>query len=107
MTNEVVASPAPLIDVDEPVTPAPAAEDQKAIPAATDENAEAVAETPEQQEAKRQSRTQRRFERQKTARIQAETEARLLREQNARLEAQLRQSGSQPDSGEPKREQFS
>jgi hypothetical protein len=55
--------------------PAPAAEDKKATPATPEETV--VEETPEQQEARKQSKFQRRLERQKTARIAAETEAKL------------------------------
>jgi hypothetical protein len=70
------------------------------------EQPEKPAESTEQQEARKQSKFQRRLERQKTARIQAETEARLLREQNAKLEAQLRQRSSDEGSKAPKREDF-
>jgi hypothetical protein len=90
-----------------PIPPAPAADDQKAIPAAADETtAEPAAETTEQQEAKKQSKFQRRLDRQKTARVAAETEARLLRERNAQLEAQLKPQPSKDDGAEPKREDF-
>lgn len=90
-------------DVKDPIQPDPGSEDQKPIPAATDDTAEPAAETTEQQEAHKQSKFQRRLDRQKSARVAAETEARLLREQVAKLEAQ--QTPKQ-DTGEPKREQF-
>lgn len=79
--------------------PVPGTDEQKPIPAATEENAE----TPEQQEAKKQSKFQRRLERQKTARIEAQTEARLLRERVQQLEAQSKPS---QEAVEPKREDF-
>lgn len=84
-----------------PPEPAPGAEEQKPIPAATDENAEVV-ETPEQQEAHKQSKFQRRLDRQKSARVAAETETRLLREQLAKLEAQSKPAGP----AEPQLDQF-
>lgn len=82
--------------------PAPVAEDQKTEPAA-DVTAEPEQETTEQQEAKKQSKFQRRLDRQKTARIQAETRADIAERRVAELEAQ---SKPQPASGEPKREDF-
>lgn len=103
MPDEVAALE-PLIDVDpvEPAAkPAPGAEEQKPRPPADD--AEVVPETTEQQEAKKQSKFQRRLDRQKSARVAAETEAKLLREQIARLEAQPKQP---QDTGEPQREAF-
>lgn len=84
--------------------PAPGADDQKPIPPAGDENAaEPATETTEQQEARKQSKFQRRLERQKNARIAAETETRLLREQIAKLEAQKQPS---QEAVEPKRDDF-
>jgi hypothetical protein len=85
--------------------PAPAAEVQKATPATPEETV--VEETPEQQEARKQSKFQRRLERQKTARIAAETEAKLLREERDGLRAKLESQGKQSqESAEPKREDF-
>lgn len=85
--------------------PAPGADDQKpTTPPAGDDTAKVVEETTEQQEAKKASKFQRRLDRQKSARVAAETEARLLRERLEKLEAQ---SKPQPDSVEPKREEFS
>lgn len=60
-------------------------------------------ETTEQQEAHKQSKFQRRLERQKTARIQAETERDVYKKQLEELEAQRKPSGSD----EPQRDQFS
>lgn len=97
--------PASLIDRDEP---APAADDKKAPPAATDETADPAApaaETTEQQEARKQSKFQRRLQRQRDRAVAAETETRLLREQKAQLEAKL-QSQQPGETGEPKRDQF-
>jgi hypothetical protein len=95
----------PLVDVvvNDPI-PAPGADDQKPIPTEGEAPPEAVTETTEQQEAKKQSKFQRRLDRQKAGRVAAETEARLLREQLAKLEAQKQ---TQPqESGEPKRDDF-
>jgi len=98
--------------------PADGAEVKKPIPDAADEGAKPAAKegevagiepeaeveaTPEQQEAKKQSKFQRRLDRQKTARVAAETEAKLLREQLAKLEAKPAEA---EDPKEPKREQF-
>jgi hypothetical protein len=60
-------------------------------------------ETPEQAEAKKQSKFQRRLERQKTARIAAETETRILRERIAALEAE--RAPKQQDAA-PKRDDY-
>ena len=65
-----------------PSQPAPGADEQKPIPTEAEDTSE-VAETTEQQEAKKQSKFQRRLDRQKSARVAAETETRLLREQLA------------------------
>lgn len=96
--------------VDDPIPPATAADAKKAEPAAAEDSAESQddpskTETTEQQEIKKQSKFQRRLERQKTARIAAETEARLLREQLAKLEGQ-KNPREQQETGEPKREQY-
>jgi hypothetical protein len=85
--------------------PAAGADEQKPEGDPSANGEEAAVETTEQQEARKQSKFQRRLERQKTARIQAETENRMLREQKAELEARLAQQ-QQPEAGEPKREQF-
>jgi len=98
VTTDAQVDQSPLIDVD---PPAPAAEAQK-----TDgdtEQGETAQETTEQVEEKKQSKFQRRLERQKTARIQAETRAQIAEERLAKLEAQ---SQANPEPGEPKREQF-
>jgi hypothetical protein len=91
------------LDVSEAHQPAPGAEDQKPVPATPEDTVEAQQETPEQQEAKKQSKFQRRLDRQKTARIAAETETKLLRERLEKLESQPKQS---QETGEPKREDF-
>lgn len=96
---EITAEPVTPGIIEAP-EPAAAAEENKPDVAA---DGIAETETTEQAEAKKQSKFQRRLERQKTARIEAETEARLLRERVAQLEAQSKPA---PDSGEPKREQF-
>ena len=112
-STETTIQPEPVVEriVHQPAQPAPGAEDQKPIPAATDETANAAdtaAESTEQQEAHRQSKFQRRLDRQKQARFQAEAEAKVLREQRdelrARLEGQARQA---QDTGEPNRDQYS
>lgn len=88
-----------------PAQPAPGADDQKPnLPPEGEAPPEAVTETTEQQEAKRQSKFQRRLDRQKSARVAAETELRLTKERLAQLEAQPK--SQQPDSGEPKREAY-
>lgn len=82
-----------------PIPPAPGAEEQKPNPPPEGEAPpEAAEETTEQAEAKRQSRFQRRLDRQKAGRVAAETEARLLRERVAELEERQKR---QPDTGEP------
>ena len=96
--------PQPLIDVD---PPAPDAEEQKteetpSPAAAAEETKPEAAETPEQQEARKQSRRARARERAAAELAAAQTEARLLREQLARLNSHPQQEAS----GEPKREQF-
>lgn len=101
MENESATTDAPVNTSTEVVfgaPPATAAEDKK-----PETNEGEAPETTEQQEARKQSKFQRRLERQKTARIQAETEAKLLRERNASLEAQLK---PKPETGEPQRDQF-
>jgi len=89
----------PLIDVDPPAKPAPAAEEQKTDTVEGEAPPKTEVETTEQQEAHKQSKFQRRLERQKTARIQAETRAQIAEERLAKFEAQSKQ---QPE-GEPKR----
>jgi hypothetical protein len=91
-------APAPAVEE----KPAPVAEEQKTETAA-DVTADPEQETTEQQEAKKQSKFQRRLDRQKTARIQAETRAEIAERRVAELEAQ---SKPQPKEGEPKREDF-
>lgn len=81
-------------------TPVAAAEEQK-TDVATDESVET--ETTEQQEERKQSKFQRRLERQKTARIAAETENRMLRERLEKLEAQSKPT---QEDAEPKRDDF-
>jgi len=96
--------------VDSPATgepaliPAAVADDTKTEPPEGEVKAEGegAQETPEQQEAKKHSKYQRR--RQKTARIAAETEARLLREENDRLKAE--RAPKPQDTGEPKQSDF-
>ena len=89
--------------------PAPVAEEPKTAPEGEQPEGEVEAkaegeDTPEVAEAKKQSKFQRRLERQKTARIAAETEARLLRERVAALEAER---APKPKADEaPKREDF-
>lgn len=102
MTEEVVASPQPLIDAD-PVPPAPGAEEQKPTPAAgAEEQKPEAAETPEQQEARKESRRARQARRHAMELGEARAEARLLRERLAAAEGK-----SQPrSSGEPQRDQF-
>lgn len=97
-TTEALVDTSTEVVFDAP--PAAAAEDKKPEP---NEGDPPASETTEQQEARKQSKFQRRLERQKTARIQAETEARLLRERVATLEAQ---SQAKPGTGEPQRDQF-
>ncbi|MBT9177559.1 MAG: hypothetical protein DDT20_01894 [Firmicutes bacterium] len=80
------------------VQPAPGADEKPPEPAP---DAEVPPETTEQQEARKQSKFQRRLDRQKAARVAAETETRLLREQLTKLEAQIK-----PQQGEPKQEDF-
>lgn len=97
--TEGIAAPE-AIENEVAAQPAADAEAQK-TDAAEGEHSET--ETTEQQEARKQSKFQRRLERQKSARFEAETEARLLRERVAELEAQ-----SKPvlGSDEPQRDQF-
>ena len=88
--------------------PAPVAEEPKTAPEGEQQEGEVEAkaegeDTPEVAEAKKQSKFQRRLERQKTARIAAETEARLLRERVAALEAER---APKPKDEAPKREDF-
>ena len=104
MGNEGVTSTAGTDDeVIDPTQPAPGADEKKPTPTEGDGSSESAVETTEQQEAKKQSKFQRRLDRQKTARVAAETEARLLREQLTKLEAQPKPS---QETGEPKREDF-
>jgi len=99
VVDERAISPS-LIDA---TPPAPGADDKKPIPTEGEAPPETAAETTEQQEAKRQSKFQRRLDRQKSARVAAETELRLTKERLAQLEAQKAPS---QDAGEPKREDF-
>jgi hypothetical protein len=85
-----------------PPEPAPGAEEQKPTPLEGEDSPEPAAETTEQQEERKQSKFQRRLDRQKSARVAAETETRLLREQLAKLEAQPKPS---QEVG-PQRDQF-
>lgn len=86
--------------------PAPGADDQKPIPPEGEAPAEPQQETTEQQEARKQSKFQRRLDRQKTARIEAETEARILREERDTLRAKLDAQSKPQGTEEPKRENF-
>lgn len=84
--------------------PAPGAEEQKPIPATTEENVEQQPqETNEQQEERKQSKFQRRLDRQKSARVAAETETKILRERLEKLEGQAKPA---QDASEPKRDDF-
>lgn len=96
----IVESNEPATVADEPKTE-PEGEVAEAKPEG--EQVAASVETPEQQEAKKQSKFQRRLDRHKAAAIEAQTEARLLRERIAALEAA--QAPKEQD-GEPKQEQF-
>lgn len=86
--------------------PAPGADDKKpTVPAsdADEQNPEAQ-ETPEQQEAKRESRRARSNARKAQALADARAEAKLLREDRDRLNAKLEaQSKTQTETGEPQR----
>lgn len=104
MPDEVVEVSQPLIDTD-PASPAPGADDQKPKqdpPSGADEQKPEAAETPEQQQQRRESRRARQRTRDAARIAAAETEARMLREQLARTQGQ----SQPPSSGEPKREQF-
>jgi hypothetical protein len=86
--------------------PAPVAEEPKTEGEQPEGEVEVKAEgedTPEVAEAKKQSKFQRRLERQKTARIAAETETRLLRERVAALEAER---APKPKDETPKRDDY-
>lgn len=80
--------------------PASPADDQKGKPPEGEAPPE---ETTEQQEARKQSKFQRRLDRQKSARVAAETELRITKERLASLEAQSRPV--QADAA-PKRDDF-
>jgi len=104
VVNEPIPSSKPPADGAEGQKPTPDADDEGAKPAAKEGDATPEAEapaTPEQQEQKKQSKFQRRLDRQKAARVAAETEARMLREQIAKLEAA--KAAPPADTGEPKR----
>lgn len=106
--------PSPLIDRDEPAdapkanapakaTPAPDAEVKKTdIPAAPDENAETAPDA-NADEPRKESRRQRKLQREINARVAAETEARLLREQ---LAATQTRQAAPAEPSEPKRDEF-
>lgn len=97
------ASVQPVAVVDA-TPPAPGAEDQKPNPPPEGEvPPETAVETTEQQEAKRQSKFQRRLDRQKTARIEAEVRAKIAEEKLAKLEAQAKPA---QETGEPKQSDF-
>lgn len=100
---EISGSVPPAADVTA-AQPAPGAEEQKPnLPPEGEAPPETQEETTEQQEAKRQSKFQRRLDRQKTARIEAETRAKIAEERLAKLEAQ---SKPQQGSDEPKEADF-
>lgn len=106
MENQEVISGTGISEViiKDPIPPAPDADEKKSdIPAATDDNAKAE-ETPEQQEAKKQSRRAAKREREIAAKAALETENRMLREQLARTAP--KEPAAAAESGEPKREQF-
>lgn len=109
MNAALLSNPVPssLIDHDEPApakaevkaNPAPAAEDNKTdTPDATDENADPSGETPEQK-AQKQSRRQRKLERERDARIRAETRAEMLERELQAVKAPKQVAA---ESGEPK-----
>jgi len=100
---EVIAEPVTPEVIETPVETNPPAADAEVQKTDVADDDKSEAETTEQQEARKQSKFQRRLERQKTARIQAETETRILRERIEQLEAQNR---PEPGSDEPQREQF-
>lgn len=78
-------------------------EGQKTAPPENGEATPQKVESPEQQEAKKQSRFQRMRDRERGARVAAETETRLLREELARVKSQ---SSQQQEPREPQRDQF-
>ncbi len=88
--------------------PAPGAEEQKPTPPASDadEQNPEVVETPEQVEAKKESRRARSNARKAQALADARAEAKLLREERDRLNAKLEERSKPQESGEPKREDF-
>lgn len=95
IVEQVITDPIPPADgadAKKPNVPAPGADDQK------------TEETPEQQEAKKESRRSRARERQVQELAAARTEARLFKERADSLEAQLRKPAV--EAGEPKRESF-
>lgn len=108
------------LPVDTAKPPANGADDKKPLPGAADEATKAAAkegetevakaegeqQTPEQLEAKKQSKFQRRLDRQKEARVAAETEARLLRERLATFEGTKKPADAASDPNEPQRDQF-
>lgn len=101
MAEAVVETIQPLIDTDEPATPAPGADDQKPTdpPSGAEAKNPEQAESPEQQEARRESRRARQARKHAMELGEARAEARILREQLA--------ARTQPqDSGEPKREGY-
>lgn len=106
MTTENNPATSPVeLEVSEAHPPAPAADDQKAIPPEGEAPPE-TQETTEQQEARKQSKFQRRLDRQKTARIQAETRAEIAEKQLAEAKARLDEQSKPQETGEPKRENF-
>ncbi len=94
----------PVAVVEATTQPAPGADVQKPTPPEGEAPPENAAETTEQQEARKQSKFQRRLDRQKAARVAAETEARILRERIQQLEAQGKPAPQ--DTGEPKEGDF-
>lgn len=94
------------LEVSRAPQPAPGADDQKPTSPASDadvQNPEEVTETPEQAEAKKESRRARSNARKAAALAEARTEARLLRERLDKLESQPKPS---QETGEPKRDDF-
>lgn len=96
------ATVTPVVEVTTTL-PAPGADDQKPNLPPEGEAPPETQETTEQTEARRQSKFQRRLDRQKSARVAAETEARLLRERLEKLEAQAKPS---QETDEPKESDF-
>lgn len=103
------AKPAPGADDPKPKTDADKTADSEVAGSDAEKVEADPALSPEQQEAKKQSKFQRRLDRQKSARVEAETEARLLRERLAKLEterAKPAEDAKAGDPNEPQRDKF-